>query len=213
MKTKREFKTGANRNPSDGKFVYSKFINPLNEYSFAKYMHGKRKLEDGTYREGDNWQKGIPKDSLMDSLIRHTKELELLHQGYTLVHWRDDEGEHTEVFNNLWDATDFANWKKAIVVSKEDILNAIRFNSEGYKLQLLNTIDSVVKDNKQKFGTEYNPKDVAFNHKDGDIIYLYDDEDKYEYHDGIFYPLDSPKLAKIRDIDVFIKEMNKLSRH
>ena len=127
----RKFKTGATRNSSDGKFQYSKFINPLNEYSFAKYMHEKRELSDGTVREGDNWQNGIDKESLFDSLTRHIKELELLHLGFFVYHVTDDKGEHTYVS------------QKAILslsdclVDKIDILNAIRFNSEAYKLQEL----------------------------------------------------------------------------
>lgn len=141
---KREFDTGATRNASDGKFVYKDFINPLNEYSFAKYMHGKRKMSDGSIRDGDNWQKGIPQDSLLDSLRRHVWELEMLHLGFTLIQYIDSTGEHTEVIKDgeekfmkaLIDGfiTEGVSYN---VVDIEDVLNAIRFNSEGYKLQEL----------------------------------------------------------------------------
>lgn len=127
----RKFETGANRNSSDGKFQYSKFINPLNEYSFAKYMHEKRELADGTMREGDNWQKGIPKESLFDSLTRHIKELELLDMGLFVYHVTNDSGEHT-----YWSYTEVLELSDC-AVNKIDILNAIRFNSEAYKLQEL----------------------------------------------------------------------------
>lgn len=142
--SKRTFKTGANRNSSDGKFAYKDFINPLNEYEFAKYMHGKRLLKDGTYRDGDNWQRGIDKDSLLDSLTRHVKELELLHMGYILIQYEDENGEHTEVIGK-----DDLEYMQALLdgfermnvpyhtVQRLDVLNAIRFNSEAYKLQEL----------------------------------------------------------------------------
>ena len=140
MKKIRTAKTGANRNPSDGKFQYSKFVNPLNEYSFAKYMHGKRLLPDGSLRNGDNWQKGLDKEWLMDSLTRHIKELELLDLGFILVQYKDDEGEHTLVHTTTeehLDWTYYAGFKDFTIINKEDVLNAIRFNSEALKLQLL----------------------------------------------------------------------------
>jgi len=136
----RTFETGANRNSSDGKYQYSKFINPLNEYSFAKYMHGKRQLADGTLRDGDNWTHGIDQESLIDSLTRHVKEVELLHLGFTLVQYTDEDGEHTEVFNTLEEATVYISLdrdKGFTIVKIEDVLNALRFNSEAYKLQEL----------------------------------------------------------------------------
>lgn len=139
----RQFESGANRNSSNGKFAYKDFINPLNEYSFAKYMHSKRLLDDGTYRDGDNWQKGIPQDSLADSLIRHVKEFELLHLGFIVIHVLTIDGEHTFVLNDMDELSslkeEFADSKNVTinVVRMEDVLNAIRFNSEGYKLQHL----------------------------------------------------------------------------
>lgn len=140
--SKREFKTGANRNSSNGKFVYSDFINPLNEHSFAKYMHGKRFLDDGTYRDGNNWQRGIPMEELLKSFRRHSWELEALHLGYVLVRYTDEEGEHTEVFHNKEGLQEFVNEMDVLdikweFVNIEDVLNAIRFNTEAYKLQVI----------------------------------------------------------------------------
>jgi len=136
----REFESGANRNSSLGKLAYKDFINPLNEYSFATYMDSKRLLDDGTYRNGDNWQHGIPQVSLADSLIRHVKEFELLHLGLVVIHVINKSGEKTFVLNNT-DELDEINKKfdtvNIKVISMEDVLNAIRFNSEAYKLQLL----------------------------------------------------------------------------
>ena len=82
---KRIFKTGANRNSDYGKFDYEGFNNPLVEYSFASYMHQHRKLEDGTLRDSDNWQKGIPREELIKSLIRHIQDVKLLYRGVEVI--------------------------------------------------------------------------------------------------------------------------------
>lgn len=74
MPKKREFESGANRNSSEGKFDYEGFNSALVDHSFAKYMHHHRKLEDGTLRDSDNWQKGFGDnhfDVCMKSAWRH----------------------------------------------------------------------------------------------------------------------------------------------
>ena len=45
-------------------------------------MHAHRLQADGTVRESDNWQRGMPKDSYVRSLVRHTHDVELIHDGY-----------------------------------------------------------------------------------------------------------------------------------
>ena len=69
--TTRVFSTGANRNSDTNKLDYEGFLSPLVLQRYAEYMHKNRFLEDGTMREGDNWQKGIPQESLMKSGWRH----------------------------------------------------------------------------------------------------------------------------------------------
>ena len=86
----REFKTGATRNSDDGKFDYEGFNHPIVEWQFACYMHKHRKLEDGSLRDGDNWQKGIPRDQLMKSLMRHVMDLHLIHKGHSVVGENDE---------------------------------------------------------------------------------------------------------------------------
>lgn len=78
----REFITGANRNNDDGKLDIEGFINPLALQTYCEYMHKHRHLEDGTLRSSDNWQKGIPKEELTKSLIRHTLDRWLENRGY-----------------------------------------------------------------------------------------------------------------------------------
>jgi hypothetical protein len=38
-------------------------------------MHKHRQQSDGSLRDSDNWQKGIPREQYMKSLIRHVFEL------------------------------------------------------------------------------------------------------------------------------------------
>lgn len=70
-KNKRTFNTGAYRNPDDTKLDYEGFLHPSVLEQYAKYMQKHRKMEDGTLRDSDNWQKGIPVDSYMKSMWRH----------------------------------------------------------------------------------------------------------------------------------------------
>jgi hypothetical protein len=67
----REFSTGANRNSDDGKYDYEGFLSPRVIEAFGAYMHFNRHLEDGSMRDSDNWQLGIPTDAYMKSSWRH----------------------------------------------------------------------------------------------------------------------------------------------
>lgn len=78
----REFESGATRNSDSNKLDYEGFLNPLVLQRYAQYMHKHTILEDGTRRESDNWQKGIPSEQCLKSLYRHLIELHLAHRGY-----------------------------------------------------------------------------------------------------------------------------------
>lgn len=67
----RKFNTGATRNDDKNKYDYEAFLSPLVIERYAEYMHKHRIQEDGTLRDGDNWQKGIPKEAYMKSGWRH----------------------------------------------------------------------------------------------------------------------------------------------
>ena len=67
----RTFDTGATRDTDEGKLDYDGFLSPLVLWRYGEYMHEKRKMPDGTLRDGDNWQKGIPQDAYMKSMWRH----------------------------------------------------------------------------------------------------------------------------------------------
>lgn len=78
----RAFESGATRNPADHKLRYEGFLCPEVLHRFACYMHAHRHRPDGTLREPDNWQLGIPSDVYLDSLIRHTIDLWRLRRGH-----------------------------------------------------------------------------------------------------------------------------------
>ena len=78
----REFDSGATRDNIGDKPNYEGFLSPLVLEEFGRYMHQHRYQADGELRDGDNWQKGIPTDAYMDSLIRHMMDIWLHHRGY-----------------------------------------------------------------------------------------------------------------------------------
>lgn len=77
----RRFSTGATRDVDESKFDYEGFLSPLALKRFAEYMHANRRQKDGSLRDSDNWQKGIPLDAYMKSAWRHFVNLWLSHRG------------------------------------------------------------------------------------------------------------------------------------
>ncbi len=130
----RKFKTGGLRDCGDGKLNYYGFRHPLLEQSFAKYMHEHRKMQDGTLRDADNWWKGWDKEISLQSLVRHVEDLQAIHAGYMVIEERDDEGVH-KTYMTRDEACMLTHDFK--VITAEECTNAIRFNAEAYKLQLL----------------------------------------------------------------------------
>ena len=78
----RTFDTGASRDTEEDKLDYEGFESPVVLQRFAEYMHQHRKMKDGSFRDSDNWQNGIPIDAYMKSLLRHIMDLWLIHRGY-----------------------------------------------------------------------------------------------------------------------------------
>jgi hypothetical protein len=76
------FGTGATRNRKENELRYDGFLSPLALQMFARYMHKNRKTADGTIREPDNWQKGMPDASYLDSLLRHVMDIWLIYRGF-----------------------------------------------------------------------------------------------------------------------------------
>ena len=78
----RVFGSGATRDSDAGKLDYEGFLSPLVLQRFGRYMHQHRVLPDGTLRDSDNWQKGIPLKEYMKPFIRHARDAWALHRGW-----------------------------------------------------------------------------------------------------------------------------------
>ena len=77
----RVFKTGATRNEDKTKPDYEGFLSPLVIERFGQYMNKHRHQADGTMRDSDNWQRGIPFDAYMKSGWRHFFDWWKFHRG------------------------------------------------------------------------------------------------------------------------------------
>jgi len=105
----RHFTTGATRNSDEDKYDYEGFLSPLVIQRYGEYMHKHRIQADGKLRDSDNWQKGIPKDAYIKSLIRHV---------------------HTLWYNGRYGETQQKE-------TTEDTICAILFNAQGLLFEIL----------------------------------------------------------------------------
>lgn len=108
--TLRTFSTGATRDTAEGKYDYEGFISPLAWERFAEYMHKNRKQSDGSIRDSDNWQKGIPLNAYMKSMFRHFMAVWRIH--------RSSPGQRH-------------------IYAMEEALCGIFFNAQGYLHELI----------------------------------------------------------------------------
>lgn len=74
----RQFNTGATRSNDANELDYEGFLSPIVLKRFAEYMHKHRFQKDGSVRDSDNWQKGMPRKRFMKSLWRHVMDLWLI---------------------------------------------------------------------------------------------------------------------------------------
>jgi hypothetical protein len=116
----RTFDTGATRDSDQGKLDYEGFLSPLVLRRYAEYMHKHRKQADGSLRDSDNWQTGMPREAYRKSLVRHFFE--------AWQQWRDPSPYH------------------AGNPRIQEILCAILFNVMGLLHELLIGRDVGVKD-------------------------------------------------------------------
>ena len=78
-----KFATGAYRNPAKDKIDIEACESPIVLERYAQYLHENSYLPDGSRRPNDNWQKGIPRDSYMKSMVRHFVDVWKIHRGFT----------------------------------------------------------------------------------------------------------------------------------
>ncbi len=110
----RTFASGATRHIDDDKYDYEGFLSPWVIRRYGEYMHEHRVQADGTLRDSDNWQKGIPIDEYMKSLLRHTLDTHAVHRGLPSFDMKDSSE-----------------------VEIEDLLCAVIFNAYGYLHEIL----------------------------------------------------------------------------
>jgi hypothetical protein len=106
----RVFGTGATRDLDANKLDFEGFLSPLVLERYAEHMHKARKMPDGTMRDSDNWQLGIPVEVYMKSMWRHFFAVWKLHRGLKV----------TEVVNGV-----------EVVKDLETELCALQFNVNG----------------------------------------------------------------------------------
>ena len=85
MTTNRVFDTGATRSPDNGRDDPEGFLSPIALERFCQYMTKHRRQADGTLRDSDNWQKGIPLDVYMKGMFRHFHHAWSRHRGFPVA--------------------------------------------------------------------------------------------------------------------------------
>lgn len=110
--TIRSFDTGATRSSETGRYDPEGFLSPLVIERFCEYMNKNRSQADGSTRDSDNWQKGIPLAAYIKGMWRHFLHLWTRHRGHVV---RDP---------------------KAAQDIEEDLC-AILFNAQGYLHEIL----------------------------------------------------------------------------
>lgn len=116
------FATGATRDADNGKLDYEGFLAPSVLKRYAEYMHAcrTRNVPPGqAVRASDNWQKGIPRDRYMKSLVRHVFESWDMHRSGA-------ESIETATGERL---------------TFDDVLCAIMFNVMGYLFERLAAVE------------------------------------------------------------------------
>jgi hypothetical protein len=96
--TIRKFETGATRDTSQNKNDYEGFLSPLVIEAFGDYMSENRKQSDGSIRDSDNWQKGIPPMVYMKSGWRHFVQWWKLHRGLAC---KDERGRPVDMHHAI----------------------------------------------------------------------------------------------------------------
>ena len=80
----RSFDTGATRSADAGRYDPEAFLSPIVIERYCEYLNKHREQPDGSVRDPDNWQKGIPLAAYMKGLWRHFLHLWTRHRGFVV---------------------------------------------------------------------------------------------------------------------------------
>jgi len=97
-KEMRKFEGGATRNNNAWKLNYTKGLSARVLRGYMEYLQTHRELPDGLMRDWDNWKSGIPIEVYAESLDRHTRTMNLLDEGETVV----EDGKETTMLDTLY---------------------------------------------------------------------------------------------------------------
>jgi hypothetical protein len=114
----RKFETGATRSADTTRDDPEGYLSPLVIDRYSQYMTKHRLQPDGSVRDSDNWQKGMPFSSYMKGMWRHFLHLWTRHRG--------------------WNVRD-----PLAAADREEDLCAILFNAQGYLHELIKQRESV----------------------------------------------------------------------
>jgi hypothetical protein len=81
----RTFDTGARRSNDENRIDPEGFLSPLVIQRVSEYLHKHRRMADGSWRESDNWQKGMTLASYMKGGWRHFLHWWTRHRGLPVV--------------------------------------------------------------------------------------------------------------------------------
>lgn len=82
--TVRQFDTGATRSADAMRYDPEGFLSPIAIERYCEYMNKHRRQPDGSIRDSDNWQKGIPLATYVKGMWRHLLHLWTRHRGFAV---------------------------------------------------------------------------------------------------------------------------------
>lgn len=80
----RKFETGATRSADATRDDPEGYLSPLALDRYNEYMTKHRKQPDGSIRDSDNWQKGMPLSTYVKGMWRHLLHLWTRHRGFAV---------------------------------------------------------------------------------------------------------------------------------
>lgn len=93
----RAFDTGATRSADIGRYDPEGFLSPIALERYCIYMQKHRHQPDGSIRDSDNWQKGLPLATYMKGMWRHFLHLWTRFRGHKV----EDSAAGTDIEEDL----------------------------------------------------------------------------------------------------------------